>query len=112
MIPGHRLCCSSIACSEQPTATCSYRQAFARGLTLELSVGRRKEAEEAWQRQRKKAQVGEGSEGEWRPGIGAEGAAEPEPRRAARLRARDARRKRHHKGMAEKLLLRVVRKFA
>ena len=102
-----------IACSEQPAATCSYRQAFARGLTRELSVGRRKQAEQAWQRQRKKAQVGEGSEGEWRPGIGgAEGAAEPEPRRAARLRARDARRKRHHKGMAEKLLLRVVRKFA
>ena len=48
--------------SEQPAATCSCRQAFARGLTLELSVGRRKQAEEAWQRQRKKAQVGEGSE--------------------------------------------------
>ena len=46
------------------------------------------------------------------PGIGAEGAAEPEPRRAARVRARDARRKRHHKGVAEKLLLRVVRKCA
>ena len=88
------------------------RQASARGLTLELPVGYRKQAEEAWQRQRNKAQVGEGSEGEWRPGIEAQGAAEPEPRRAARLRARDARRKRHHKGMAEKLLLRVVRKFA